>query len=97
MVCNTAAPGVKPVVEPQRASTGEAEPRKCGSIRLRLPFTALPPAALGGAGLVGARRANAEVRRGRAGARRGATEAGHKRDGGAVEEIKKEMVLDANV
>jgi hypothetical protein len=38
MVWSTMVPGVKP----QRASTGEAEPRKCGSIRLRLPFTALP-------------------------------------------------------
>jgi hypothetical protein len=63
---------VKPVVEPQRASTGEAEPRKRGSIRLHLPFTALPPAALGG-GRAG-RGATGE-RGGAAGRGTGATEA----------------------
>jgi hypothetical protein len=29
------------VMEPRTASTGEAEPQKCGSIRLCLPFTPL--------------------------------------------------------
>jgi hypothetical protein len=49
-VWSTAAPGVKPVLEPQGASTREVEPRKRGSIRLHLPFTVLPPAVRSGGG-----------------------------------------------
>jgi hypothetical protein len=37
------APGVELGLEPLAASTEEAEPRKRGSMRLRLIFTAMPP------------------------------------------------------
>jgi hypothetical protein len=78
---------VKPVLEPQGASTEEVEPRKRGSIRLHLLFTVLPRAVRcggragrgatnGGGGAAEQRRGDA--RRLEAGARRGEGAAGRR-------------------